>query len=296
MTRLSRAFSFVHARSFQASGSTYLRAIQLAQLCARRFGPIQVRDLAELDHDVRDEVLIFNKSCLQPQFLDGVLQQLPSLRGHALCLADPVDLLIADEALAKFDGVVAASIGQAEHLSARLRSPVFLVHHHVDIRLTAAAVELSTARAAYFGELVNTWHAGALNELVDFFSVDTTNAMEVSWAQHLPFYNVHYCLRRTRSIDGFKPATKLFLAASLATPVVVERANDEARRLLPEDYPYFTESTELDEVRRVLHRVNGTFGTHEWRRAKAAMSAIDCYRPERVLDSIEAMMQALSRL
>jgi hypothetical protein len=296
MTSSSRALSFVCARLFQASGSTYLRAIQLAELAARRLGPVRVRDLVELDDDgLRDEVLVFNKSCLQPQFLGGVLERLPSLRRRALCLADPVDLLISDEALERFDGVVAASIGQAEHLASRLRSPVFLIHHHVDIRLPAAAGECGAARAGYFGELVNTWHVGSLSNLVDFFSVDTTNAIEIPWAQHLPFYNVHYCLRRTRSIDGFKPATKLFLAASLAVPVVIERANDEARRLLSPDYPYFTESTELAEARRVLRRVTETFGKDEWRYAKTAMSAIDCYRPDRVLDSIEAMMRTLGQ-
>ena len=122
----------------------------------------------------------------------------------------------------------------------------------------------SAARTAYFGELVNTWHVDTLNDFVDFFSVDTTDAAAIPWAQHLPFYNVHYCLRRTRSIDGFKPATKLFLAASLGAPAVIERANDEARRLLPADYPYFAESTELAEARRVLRRVTETFGKDEW--------------------------------
>jgi hypothetical protein len=288
--------SFVCARSLQASGSTYLRAIQLAELAARRLGPVRVRDLAELDgDDLRDDVLVFNKSCLQPQFLGGVLEKLPAFRRRALCLADPVDLIVSDESLEGFDGVVAASTAQAEYLASRLRSPVFLIHHHVDIRLPTAARDIGTARAAYFGELVNTLHVDSLKDLVDFFSVDTTNAVENPWSQHLPFYNVHYCLRRSRSIDGFKPATKVFLAASLGAPVVIERANDEARRLLPPDYPYFTESADLAEARRVLRRVSETFCKDEWRFARQAMAAIDCYRPDRVLDSIEAMMRDLGQ-
>jgi hypothetical protein len=291
----SRALGFVCARAFEASGSTYLRATQLAELAARRIGRVRVRDLSELDDELHDEVLVFNKSCLQPRFLNDVLRRLPSIRSRAVCLADPVDLSIPVEALEKFDGVVAASIGQAEYLASRLRGSVFLVHHHVDLRLHPMARECSAARAAYFGELVNTWHVDTLNDFVDFFSVDTTDTTAIPWAQHLPFYNVHYCLRRTRSIDGFKPATKLFLAASLGAPAVIERANDEARRLLPADYPYFTESTELAEACRVLRRVTETFGKDDWRYATAAMSAIDCYRPERVLDSIESMMQALDR-
>ncbi|NJM92386.1 MAG: hypothetical protein HC861_06960 [Rhodospirillaceae bacterium] len=295
MAPSSRALSFVCARAFQASGSTYLRATQLAELVARRIGRVRVRDLSELDDELQDEVLVFNKSCLQPRFLGDVLQRLPSIRSRAVCLADPVDLSIAVETLGRFDGVIAASIGQAEHLASRLSGPVFLVHHHVDLRLNAMARECAAARAAYFGELVNTWHVDALNDVVDFFSVDTTDATAIPWAQHLPFYNVHYCLRRTRSIDGFKPATKLFLAASLGAPAVVERANDEARRLLPADYPYFAESTELAEACRVLRRVRETFGKDEWHYARAAMSAIDCYRPERVLDSIASMMQVLDR-
>ncbi|WP_162917554.1 hypothetical protein [Dongia deserti] len=293
MTASSRALSFVCAELYRRSGSTYLRAVQLAELATRRLSSVRVRNLAELNGDVRDEVLVFNKSCLQPQFLAGVLERLPALRRHALCVADPIDLLIADEVLANFDGVIAASIGQAEHLSSRLSSPVFLVHHHVDLRLRTSAREWDGARAAYFGELVNTWHVGTLNDLVDFFSVDTTNAVDIPWARHVPFYNVHYCLRRTRSIDGFKPATKLFLAASFEAPVVIERSNDEARRLLPRDYPFFAESTELAEIRALLHRMADAFGKDEWLYAKKVMAAIDCYRPDRVLDAIEEMMRKL---
>jgi hypothetical protein len=287
--------SFVYARAYRISGSTCLRGFQLADLAARRLPSVRMRDLSELDEGIRDEVMIFNKSCLQPQFLDGVLERLPALRRNAICLADPVDLLIADEILGSFDGVIAASIGQAEHLACRLCNPVFLIHHHVDLRLTPAvqAGEWSVARTAYFGELSNTWHVDSLNDLVDFFSADTANAVDIPWAQHLPFYNVHYCLRRTRPIDGFKPATKLFLAASFEAPVVIERANDEARRLLPRDYPYFAESTEAAEARRVLHRVAETFGKDEWQYARACMAAIDCYRPDGILDSIEAMMRGL---
>lgn len=295
MTPGSRALGFVCARAFKASGSTYLRATQLAELAARRIRRVRVYDLSELDEDLHDAVLIFNKSCLQPRFLEEVLERLPSIRGRAVCLADPVDLSISVDALQQFDGVVAASIGQAEDLAPRLRRPVFLVHHHVDLRLPAMTRDCGAARVAYFGELVNTWHVDTLNDFVDFFAVNTTDATAIPWAQHLPFYNAHYCLRRTRHIDGFKPATKLFLAASLGAPAVIERANDEARRLLPADYPYFAESTELEEARRVLRRVTETFGKDEWQHAKAAMTAIDCYRAERVLDSIEAMMQMLDR-
>ncbi|MEZ5831732.1 MAG: hypothetical protein R3D05_11175 [Dongiaceae bacterium] len=265
----------------------------MAELASRRLASARVRDLQELDEDLRDEVLVFNKSCLQPEYLGNVLERLPALQQRARCLADPVDGLLPDEILGRFDGVLAASCGQAEYLASRLRNPVYLIHHHVDLRLTVPAKELSGARTAYFGELSNTWHVESLNDLVDFFSIDTTNCFDTGWAGHLPYYNVHYCLRRTRPADGFKPATKLFLAASLEAPVVVERTNDEARRLLPPDYPYFTGSADLTEVRGVLQRVAQTFGKDEWLYAKESMSAIDCYREDRILDSIEEMMREL---
>ncbi len=289
----TRTLGFVCARPYWASGSTYLRTFQLAELASQRLPSVRVRELAELDGEIGDEVLVFNKSCLQPQFLAGVLGRLPALRRRAVCLADPIDLLTADDVLDNFDGVIAASLGHAEHLTSRLAKPVFLIHHHVDARLTARPSDVSTARAAYFGELVNTWHVEQLSDLVDFFSVDTTNAVDIPWSRHLPFYNVHYCLRRPRRIDGFKPATKLFLAASLGAPVVIERGNDEARRLLPGDYPYYAESTELDEVRHVLHRVAETFNKDAWRYAQQSLAAIDCYRQDRVLDSIEEMMRKI---
>jgi hypothetical protein len=294
MARVGRSLSFVCAGGYRASGSTYLRAFQLAELAARRLGPVRVRELAELDDDIGDEVLIFNKSCLQQEFRAGVLERLPALRRRAICLADPIDLPLADEFLDRFDGVIASSLGQAEHLASRQARPVFLVHHHVDTRLTGGAKQWDRARIAYFGELVNTWHGNRLGDIVDFFPVDTTNALYIPWAQHLPFYNVHYCLRRARSIDGFKPASKLFLAASLGAPIVIERHNDEAQRLLPRDYPYYAESTEPDEIRTLLGRVAESFGKEEWRYARQSMAAIDCYRPERVLDQVEEMMRKVA--
>ncbi|HSE76009.1 MAG TPA: hypothetical protein VLB05_15930 [Dongiaceae bacterium] len=282
------------AGRYRASGSTYLRAFQLAELAARRLGPVRVRELAELDDDIGDEVLIFNKSCLQQEFRAGVLERLPALRRRAVCLADPIDLPVTGEFLDRFDGVIASSLGQVEHLASRHAKPVFLIHHHVDTRLAVGAKQWDHARIAYFGELVNTWHGNRLGDIVDFFSVDTTNALYIPWAQHLPFYNVHYCLRRTRPIDGFKPASKLFLAASLGALVVIEKHNDEARRLLPRDYPYYAESTEPDEIRTLLGRVAESFGKEEWRYAGQSMAAIDCYRPERVLDQVEEMMRKVA--
>jgi hypothetical protein len=293
---MPRTLSFVCAGPYRISGSTYLRAFQLAEIAAQRLGRVRVRELAELSGNAGDEVLVFNKSCLQQEFRSAVLERLPALRGRAVCLADPVDLPVADEFLDRFDGVIASSLGQAEHLASRHRKPIFLIHHHVDTRLSGGAKQgqWSGARIGYFGELVNTWHVDRLGDMVDFFSVDTTNALHIPWAQHLAFYNVHYCLRRARPIDGFKPASKLFVAAAFGAPVVIERHNDEARRLLPRDYPYYAESTEPDEVRALLGRVAAGFGEDEWRYAVDSMAAIDCYRQERVLDQVEEMMRKVA--
>ena len=290
---MPRALTFVCAGNYWSSGSAYLRTFQLAELAAQRLDPVRVRELAEFDDALADEVLVFNKSCLQPMHIDRLLERLPALRRRNLCLADPVDLLLPDDVLRHFDGVVAASIGQAEHLADRTANPVFLIHHHVDTRLPAGVRELCEARAAYFGELSNTCHVDAVNDRVDFFSIDTMNAIEIPWARHLPFYNAHYCLRQPREIDGFKPATKLFLAASLGAPVVIERHNAEACRLLPRDYPYYADSIDLAAVQAVLDRVAATFEQDEWLYARNCLAAIDCYRTDKVAASIEEMMRTV---
>jgi hypothetical protein len=75
---------------------------------------------------------------------------------------------------------------------------------------------------------------------------------------------------------------------------VVEKRDDEARRLLPRDYPYYAESTEPNEVRALLDRVAKSFGKDEWRYAVDSMAAIDCYREERVLDQVEEMMRKVA--
>ena len=290
----SETLSFVCDRQLSQSGSAYLRAFQLAELAAQRLKSVRVRESGELGQAIRDEVLVFNKSCFTPRTSDSIVEKLPALRRHNICLADPLDALLPDDLLSRFDGVIASSLSQAEHLLARLSKPVFLIHHHVDMRLPSSARTWERAHLGYFGELVNTWHVDALADCVDFISVDTRSAVDVSWARHLPYYNVHYCLRRARTIDGFKPATKIFVASSLDAPVVVERGNAEAQKLLPKDYPYFVNSVDLSEVRRVIHRVIAAFGNEEWAYAKACVAAIHCYRPGPILDSIEAMMQSLT--
>jgi len=294
MAARSETLSFVCDPQLSRSGSAYLRAFQLAELAAQRLRSVRIRKVAELGQDIRGEVLVFNKSCFTPRTSNGIVEALSALRRHNVCLADPLDALLAEDLFSHFDGVIAASLSQAEYLSACLSKPVFLIHHHVDTRLPSSTKTWEGARPGYFGELANTWHAESLGDCIDFISIDTRNAVDVSWARHLPYYNVHYCLRRARNIDGFKPATKIFVAASLDAPVIVERSSAEAQKLLPKDYPYFVNSVDVSEVRRVVGRVIATFGKEEWAYAKACVVAIHCYRPGPILDSIESMMQSLT--
>lgn len=294
MAAPSDALSFVCSPELSRSGSAYLRTFQLAELAAKRLRSVRVRKATELGPGIRDEVLLFNKSCFRPEVLPLVRDALPALRRRNVCLADPLDAVAAHSMVSHFDGVIASSLTQMEYLSARSSKPVFLIHHHVDVRLPSRAMTWDRARLAYFGELSNTWHAESLGDRVDFISVDTRNAVDISWARHLPYYNMHYCLRRTRDIDGFKPATKIFVAASLGATVLVERSNEEARRLLPKDYPYFTDTIELSQVRRVIERAIAGFGKEEWVYAAAALAAIACYRQGPILDSIVEMMQSVT--
>lgn len=289
-----RRITFVCNPHFSLAGSAYLRGFQLAQLAARRFSSVRVQRLGELDLEACDEVVIFNKSCLNGSAADHVLGALPALRRRNVCIADPLDAGLPDALLSQFDGAMAASFGHFEALSARLSLPVFLIHHHVDCRLPSPMAVLGRARAAYFGELVNTRHAETLAERVDFVAVDTSNALDVSWMRHLPYYNLHYCLRRSRAIDGFKPATKVFVAAAMGALAIVERSNAEASRLLPADYPFYVESSDLAHVREVVDRALGSFGGDDWRHAQEAMAGIHCYREEPILDALVHMVGAVS--
>jgi hypothetical protein len=291
----SETLSFVCSPEVSRSGSAYLRAFQLAELAAKRLKSVRVRKISELAQGVRDEILVFNKSCFRSQAVSLVLEALPAVRRHNVCLADPLDAVLAENTASHFDGLIASSLTQMEHLSARSSKPVFLIHHHVDVRLPSSTKAWDRARVAYFGELANTWHVDSLGDRVDFISIDTKGAVDISWARHLPYYNVHYCLRRARDIDGFKPATKLFVAASLGATVIVESGNEEARRLLPKDYPYFADTVDLSQVRRVIDHAIATFGKEEWVYAKAALGSIHCYRQEPILDAIEDMMQSVTR-
>src|SRR5688572_181789 len=96
--------SFVCNPQFSLAGSAYLRGFQLAQLAARRFSSVRVLRFGELGSESRDEVLIFNKSCLRDSTAEHVLEALPALRRRNVCIADPLDAALPDSLLSQFDG------------------------------------------------------------------------------------------------------------------------------------------------------------------------------------------------
>ncbi|HPT95388.1 MAG TPA: hypothetical protein PLB94_06555 [Microbacteriaceae bacterium] len=156
---------------------------------------------------------------------------------------------------------------------------VALVNHHVDPRVEAAlaarpAIPFADAKIGYFGELVNTVQSPRIDQLVDFTLVDTSR-QDALWFDLLPDYNVHYAVRQTRALDHFKPFLKGFTAAACGANVLIHVDGAEARRWLPEDYPYWlTGELNEDNIVSALVRVRESFGSAEWNAGLDAMADI----------------------
>lgn len=266
---MARKIVFVVPAGKRMSGSTMLRSWQLRQLAEPLLEAQGIESLVSVGIGFRDAVLVLSKGAL--------LASKPALilrlkgRGNVVC-ADPVDGIVSDAVLAACDLLIAASMTQLADLSRRFpRHRIAYVGHHVDVRIGCISPPQDRFRLGYFGEFANTKFKEALADVVSFVRVDTSTATEVAWIDRLADFNAHYAIRAPRSFDGFKPFTKGFVAAHCGCPILVGADDEEARRLLPPDYPYFAATSSADRVREVVGRMSNGFGGPEWRRALAAM-------------------------
>ena len=225
---------------------------------------------ASLEH--RDSILILNKNTL----LHRSQEHIATLCQHGnVLMADPLDGKVDDSILAMCSVLLAASRTQFAAFQQRFPDKrIAYVGHHVDFRIGEITPPNDRLRLAYFGELVNAAYAGSLGETVAFIHTDTSQANNAEWMKNIHHFNAHYALRAHREIDGYKPFTKGFLAAHCASPVLVDMHDEEARRFLPESYPYFVDKSSMQNVIAATERMRAGFAGPEWREALAVMRQV----------------------
>jgi hypothetical protein len=178
---------------------------------------------------------------------------------------------------------VAASMSAKRELEkikrehSNIHGEIKLLNHNVDIRLYSAGPnEADTLNIAYLGSRERAYIPASATEKINFIAAGTVREFEKS-LDMIHKYNAHYCVAppaKTTSKRIVKPFTKGFTAAVLGANVIMNRQTDDAELLLGEDYPYFIDNCDDDQIIQMLTKVKATYLKDEWNIARQRMSGI----------------------
>lgn len=274
--RRPRPLRFLYSPTTVSSGTTVMRGFQLASI-ARESG-LRAGDIScePINSGFRSTDLFLTKGAARSVDPEQIMQW--RRRGNRVFL-DPVDEDVSDEVAAVADGVIAASFSARDDFASRWPGArIALVHHHVDPRLrrllsTSASPTSDQLVARYFGELVNTVVTARVSEFVQFVQVDTSR-QDDAWLRAVPGANLHYAVRRRRGLDRNKPFLKGFTAALAGANILIDRGEAEAAHWLPEDYPYWAQGGDEEQILTTLGHARESFGGREWARGMACMRDI----------------------
>lgn len=236
--------------------SSILRADQIAEkLNAKVY-------LNELPDDVSRETVVFVKE------VDPDLVIKASTQG-AKIIYDPIDKFAYKERHGWqhwyyfVDEVICFNEKMAEVLKQWFKSTV-IIPHQWDARLNAQA-QMHTFLPAYIG------HGFNCPPIVPWCDVSMICAPELM-LDVAPTFNCHVSIRDPSTLQSMmKPATKVSLAAAIGAVCITTR-DESVIELLPDDYPYWCESTK--EFEGILRKAASEFKGPEWNRALEMMRAV----------------------
>lgn len=252
--------TFLYHPAHQNSGSTVMRGEQLSRMVAEAITDREVSYSTGLGWAGR--VLFLTKGFIEKSSvadLEGLRR-----RGNYL-IADFVDAIPNEEKGAVMHAFAAASLASYVDYASRFPdAQIFNLTHHVDPRIKAGNEAMGFC-PGYIGEEVNAVWTEAIREQVNVVPVSTKVRQE-SWLQQMRGYNLHYAVRQTRDIDGFKPFLKGFTAARCGAPIITQKSVGDAVYYLGDDYPYFLpDAPGEDEILGMIDRARQGFGGAEWK-------------------------------
>ena len=152
-----------------------------------------------------------------------------------------------------------------------------LVLHNVDSAFdNFKPIEQNKLAPVYFGRLGNTHISPLLEEKITFLDGAEKDAFDKN-LQSLKNFNFHYCIRSDQSENlerRYKPFTKGFIAARCGANLIINRDVDDAEEFLGENYPYFTNSNDPEEIFAILDRAEKDFGGNDWIQALKVVRSI----------------------
>jgi hypothetical protein len=268
--RIPVAFLYSGTRLDQSI--TLLRGRQLSRMIAARFPDLYDVSFTPDISSVRDQVVIVNRGAIK----DNTSDSLAALKKrNNILISDWLDLPLDANKYTIFDAHMALSLRQAVDLN-RLypETPVFHVTHHVNPDVPSCTPPTDQLRTGYFGALSNTVRPDALAGSVDLVSVMHANFDAQSWRDVAPKYNCHWIVRNISKYEWRKPFLKGFVAARCGAVVIVTRDDMNAAHYLGDDYPFYAESLDLDELEMTWVRVAAAFGGPDWDMALEIMRQV----------------------
>lgn len=254
--------SFIYSYKHMLTGSTIMRGSQLSNLISTNLSH---------KYDVTYTYETFQKNSilfLTKGYLKDVTEaKLAELKNNGnILLFDFVDDKERKEIIKFADVLIASSISSyLDYCKLYDQCHIHLLTHHVDPRLKPKKDKsIQTFKAGYFGELVNTFNGGEINNIVSFHHVNTAK-VDDGWLSEVCNFNFHYAIRKKRGLDGRKPFLKGFTASYFESNLLIQRSEKEALYYLSEDYPYIYDGELNDaQIYEKLVSVKESFGSKEW--------------------------------
>lgn len=273
---------FFHKKG-ELAASGYLRARQLYDIAS---GELQTYIVDDLAYITDNSLVIATKGTLDQIDTSRIDRSSRNIRFYY----DPIDQLLDIPKLKGMDGLIASSYRQYLWLRSVINKPVFLLPHHVDLRISATACGCPEFGVAYFGLRSNGYLPRSLSPRIRVF--ETVGYQNTDWMQNLALYPLHYCIRRKpEKSHSYKPATKLFIAAKVGAAVITTRDESDAELLLPADYPFYCHSRSEKSVTEIIEFAKSTYMTNVFSKAVNDVKAIKGWTREEQISQLKLMLE-----
>lgn len=247
-------------------GSSLMRGNQIADYLKHKGLDVEVINNVT---DEKDCVLIFVKALETHEAIKAA--------DNNICIYDPVDIFCTNQNMSQaasfphFHGVIFPTELQLNYFGNLFKGTLAVIPHHyhpgVQSRCEEYAAYPYTFRLGYIGADFNHKFAHEIGDVVPIYH-------PYQWNDWAAFFTCHYSVREPNTSEAlFKPATKVFTAAAVNANIITMRDPD-ALAFLGEDYPYYVDKFDANDVFRVIKKASEEFEDEEWYRGLEIMKSV----------------------
>lgn len=251
-------------------GSVRARVIQMATLVTETLIESGFDVSVKSDTSgIRDALVVVHKTMIGP----STVNKMAALKlRNCVLVADPIDGKFSAKDFSIYDAVISASFAQMEWLTKALPGKnSYFVNQRLDQRFPLyTGSEKDTLRIGYFGASENCAHKDSLTGRIDLIETPTDSTR---WMNRLLDYSMHYAVR-PKNDSIFKPFGKGYIAGRYSCPIIVGYDEPDGIHLLPEDYPFWVDSSDLESISYVIEKAESQFNSDMWRYARDTLENV----------------------